>query len=338
MAETDSFGELTFGVKSSRELQSAFVDLLSGLYHNETNALFLNVRGTFGDDDQQLYSVGLGFRHLFEDPGIIIGGNVYYDHIESEEGNGFNQLGLGAEILTHWVDARFNYYLPEDDRHLVRTFTVNQGNRAVGPQFNNNGFVKQGVRNTNTANTFGVFEQAIEGWNAEVGFLVPGLEKYLELRIFAGCYSYDNPKGGDFSGFKARAEARVTEGITLGVEYWEDAELVGGNWVGEVKVSLPFDIGNLFQGKNPFEGASEVFHRAKPRTLHDRMDEMVIRSHRIQTGNSAPEPMGSTTTTTVTDVTIRQLPPPPPPKAKPTDQGGDGEGGDGEGGGEKPPT
>jgi hypothetical protein len=342
MAE-EPFGQITFGAKFSKDLQSGYVDVLSGLVHNSNNAFFLNIRGTFADDDQQILSAGLGFRHLFEDPGIIVGGNVYYDYIDSENGNGINQLGLGAEILTKWVDARFNYYLPDNDRHLVRTFTVNDHSRGVSPPFDRNGFVQESVRTTDKTTTFGIFEQAIEGWNAEAGVLVPGLDKYLELRLFAGAYGYNNPHGGDFNGFKARAEARITEGVTLDVEYWEDKELVGGNWVAGVRVSLPFDIGLLCQGKNPFEGAGDMFKFRSARNLHERMDEMVIRSHRVMTALSKPEPMGSSTTTNVNNV---QLDPirrgGTPPKATGGggggDEGGGGDGGEGGGGNEKPPT
>jgi hypothetical protein len=91
--------------------------------------------------------------------------------------------------------------------------------------------------------------------------------------------------------------------VTLDLEYWEDEELVGGNWVAGVRVSLPFDIGNLFTGKNPFEGAENTFRRTPNRDLRARMDEMVIRSHRIQTGNSNPQPTGTKTYTDVKTVT-----------------------------------
>jgi hypothetical protein len=333
MAE-ESFGQITFGGKFSEKLQSGYVDILSGLYHDPNNAVFLNLRGTFDDSDQQILSAGIGVRHLFEDPGIIIGGNMYYDYIDSEHGNGFNQLGLGAEVLTHWVDARYNYYLPENGRHLVRTFTVDQRSRAVTPTFNRNGFVQEQVRDTTVSTKFGIFETALEGWNSEIGFLVPGVDQLFELRLFAGYYSYENSHGRDrISGFKARAEARVTEGIILGVEYWEDEELMGGNWIGEVAVSLPFDIGRLCQGQNPFAGASDVFKFRPARNLHERMDEMVIRSHRIQTSESSPEPLGSTTTTNVTTLPLEPIFT-PTKKTAPPKGGGEGEG---EGSGEEQP-
>ena len=43
--------------------------------------------------------------------------------------------------------------------------------------------------------------------------LVPGLDKYFELRLFGGYYHYNNPFGHDFRGFQARAEAHLLEGV-----------------------------------------------------------------------------------------------------------------------------
>ena len=45
---------------------------------------------------------------------VIVGVNAFYDAIDSQFGNQFNQFGFGAEVLTKYVDWRFNYYLPED--------------------------------------------------------------------------------------------------------------------------------------------------------------------------------------------------------------------------------
>jgi hypothetical protein len=196
------------------------------------------------------------------------------------------------------------------------------------------------VRDTTNKTTFGIFEEGREGWNAEVGFLVPWVDQYFDLRLFAGAYGYHDPSG-DLEGFRARAEARVTEGVTLDLEYWDDKSLAGGHWVGGVRVSVPFDIGNLFTGKNPFEGADEIFHRRKQHTLSDRLDEMVIRSHRIQTGLSKPEPIGSSSNTNAQNVVIGKKTTMPPVTGGPTGGGGEEgppqEGPAPEGQGEGPP-
>lgn len=338
MAEMDPFGQITVGGKFAEDLNSGYADIITGLFRTQDTALFLNLRGTFADNDQDLFSVGLGIRHLLEQQGVVIGANVFYDRIDSASGNTFDQLGLGVEVLSKWVDARINYYIPEGGDKKTGSFSRSGTNRKISQQFTNGNLFQRTVTDRTVTNRFNTMEQALEGWNAEVGVLVPWVEEYFELRIFAGGYSYDNPLGGETAGFKARAEARVTEGITLDVEYWEDEQLVGGNWVGGVRVSVPFDFSDLCRGRNPFAGAGNILAAKKAAPLRNRMDEMVIRSHRIMTGNSSPQPAGQTVTETSTNVTVGTKPQPTVVAPPVTKGGDDGEGGGGQGGeGEQPP-
>ncbi len=311
LGEAEPFGQMTLGAKFSDGLQSGYVDVVSGLAVSRDGALFLSARGTTDDSSQQLGSIGLGYRFLLANPGVIFGANVFYDYVDSAHGNGFNQLGLGAEVLSKWVDARFNYYLPEDKQVAIGRLSRTVRNRSAGEVYQNGSLLQQDTTTHTRTRQFSIFETGREGWNAEVGFLVPGLERYVDLRLFAGAYGYDDARGGTTSGFKGRAEARVTDGLTFDVEYWEDAELVGGHWVGEVRVSVPFDIGNLFAGKNPFAGAENIFRRTPNRGLQSRMDEMVIRSHRVQTTASDPVLTNTTTKSTkTTQVTGHKVMPP----------------------------
>jgi hypothetical protein len=155
--EEPSYGRLTLGAKFAEDLQSGYVDVLNGGFLGPNTALFVNLRATFDDNSQQLLSGGLGIRHLFEDPGIIVGANVYYDYLDTAYGNSINQLGFGAEILTQWVDARFNYYLPENDRFLVRDFDVVSRDRSTGPEFSNGNSLQRNLTTSTTVSHFGVF-------------------------------------------------------------------------------------------------------------------------------------------------------------------------------------
>src|SRR6185295_17464841 len=49
-----------------------------------------------------------------------------YDRINSTYGNDYNELGFGVEVLTHWIDARFNYYLPESGQDIAESKAVAQ--------------------------------------------------------------------------------------------------------------------------------------------------------------------------------------------------------------------
>jgi hypothetical protein len=316
-AEAD-FGRITLGGKFSEDLQSGYLDVVQGLHVEDNQALFLNLRGTLDDSDQQFFSSGLGFRALLEDPGVIIGANVFYDHINSAADNNFNQLGLGVEALSKWVDVRFNYYLPKDGRKSTGTTTTSSSRTVKGPRYRKGNVSQRDLIRETTTFTTENFEQAVEGWNAEIGFLVPGVEKYFDLRLFAGAYGYDAGISGDLTGFKARAEARLTQNVTLDLEYWADEELVGGNVVAGIRFSSPFDLGKLVQGRNPFKADNP----APARSLRSRMDEMIWRSHRQFSNSSTAQPGDTSSeteseTTGTTDQTVIAPAPPAPPSGKP---------------------
>jgi hypothetical protein len=273
---------VTVGALFSEGATGGYVDSIRGLWapRSKDAFLFLDSRYHIEDTGQTISSTGLAFRKLIPDREIIIGGNLFWDAVHSGAGNDFDQLGLGAEILTHWVDARLNYYLPENTRYEIGRHTSTRSHDELGA------FGSARVVTTERL-SYKEFERALEGLNAEIGFLVPGLDRFFDARIFVGYYRYENPFGGDFEGFNARLEARLLPGVIAGVEYWQDAELMGGNWTAEISVSVPFSIYNLVTGRNPFEGAGEMF-KPGPRPFASRMSDMIERSHRIQTTTSGP--------------------------------------------------
>lgn len=297
-------GSITLGAEFSEHNTGGYLDSITGLWTSQdrNSFLFLNSRFRYEDTDQFISSVGLGFRQMILDGNAIIGGNVYWDSIESAYDHHYDQLGLGVEVLTKWVDFRFNYYLPEDDQHEISRSSSHSSSTSFGPV---------GVTEVSTVDSFRRYEAGLEGFNTEIGFRIPGVERFADLRLYAGYYSYENPFGDDFEGFTGRLEARVLNGVTLDVAYWEDEELNGGNWTGGVRVSLPFTFANLFTGRNPFEGAEDTFKPYR-RELKDRMGEMVHRSHRIQTVASGDIPSGSQQNVNFTP--IRRAAPTPAPR------------------------
>ena len=59
--------------------------------------------------------------------------NAFWDSISSARDNDFQQLGLGAEILSEWVDWRFNYYLPDDNIYEVGRGTDRHTRETLSP-------------------------------------------------------------------------------------------------------------------------------------------------------------------------------------------------------------
>lgn len=259
-------GSLTIGAQFSEHLTGIYGDVITPLWSPAdcNGLLFLNSRYQWEDNHQYIRSLGLGYRALLPDHNVILGLNAYWDSLHGSGGSDFHQLGLGAEVLTQWVDFRFNYYLPENDQVQIKRWTDRHGDDA----------------RTHTI-VSERREAALEGFNAEIGVLLP-ICKYTEWRLYGGYYHYENPFGGDFDGFKARLEGRLLPGVIADVEYWDDTALMGGHWTAGVRVSVPFSIFNLFSGRNPFEGASESF-TPRSREFRERLSDMVERSHRVQT-------------------------------------------------------
>ncbi len=302
-------GMWTLGAKFSDGLQSGYFDSVTPFFSRGGFTFFLNTRSTLADNSQYLGSYGLGVRYLVPDREVILGANVYYDSLESQFGNRFDQLGIGLELLTRWFDARVNWYLPDDGIYDEGGFTRSRSEDSTGATFVENGLIKQRTTETTRNTAYRRHESALEGYNMEAGFLVPGVDRYFELRLLAGYYRYEAAFGRTFEGLKARAEARFLPGLIADVEYWDDRELVGGHWVAGIRATVPFSIGNLFTGKNPFEGASEMF-RPRKREFRERLSEMVIRSHRVFTTQSDPIPSETKTDEETGEKVIGTVPPP----------------------------
>lgn len=243
-------GLLTVGGRFSEHQTGVFIDTITPLFAScdRTSFLFYDSGTSYEDIGQTTSQNGLGYRQLFPAQEIIIGANVFYDNIDSYRGNQYSQLGFGAEILTHWVDARFNYFLPDDN-----SFEFDR----------NNGFKS--------------YESMREGYNAEVGFLIPGLTKFGEYRVYGGYFHYDNRFGQDYEGFKARLEARILAGVIADVEYLDDTAINSSTWTAGVRVSVPFSAFRILSGRNPFEGFTDAF-KPRERGFSERMSEMIVRS------------------------------------------------------------
>ena len=228
---------LTLGAQGGEGEFEMLADVLVPVYLTESGMWFVNPRASFTDNDEEEANIGLGYRHLFAERNVIVGGNVFYDSRWTQHDNRFDQLGLGVELLTEWVDARANIYLPEDDEQYVDSYRDQSASRSVSeswgePYATGQAIKQRGERRTTTKTTtylFERFEQAREGWDAEVGVKLPGLEGIAEVRAFGGYYHWDSQYSGrdDIEGFKGRLEARLLPILYADAQVFEDKELNG---------------------------------------------------------------------------------------------------------------
>ena len=293
-----SVGGLTFGAGGSDEEAAGFLDLLMRIYGGENDLLYLAPRVSASDASEEEVNIGLGYRYLLTDPGLIIGGNLYYDSRWTANNNRFDQFGAGLELLSTWLDLRANYYWPEDDRKLVdettaSETTVQEKAHGWGEIYaEEHGFYQPFTYErveTTTSRTYRRYEQALEGYDAEIGVKVPFLESWAEARLFVGYQAFDGPAGQDLDGPKGRAEVYALSGLILDAEVFDNKTLNQSDFYVGARIRLPFDLGRLVRAENPFAGSARAFKPRGERSLAERLDEMVRRDPKIRTHKSSWE-------------------------------------------------
>lgn len=260
-------GKIRPGVMAgNKEYETDYtIDYLLPVWANKDSLLFLNPHyrtsdeGTDIIDDSNEFNIGLGFRKLANTASgdIIFGANVFWDFINSRHNNDFYQWGIGVETLSQWVDFRANYYHPYGDTiERVPSLDLYLGGES------------------SLLTSMG-YEEALEGFDVELGFQVPGISDIVETRIYGGGYWYNAEKFDDIEGFMARLEVRPIQFINFNIEYKDDnvrnATFIGGY------LDIPFSLPNLFSGENPFEGIFET----GPRVVAERMTDKIVRDRHI---------------------------------------------------------
>ena len=295
--------EATLGVEFGDQQAESFADLVVPLYAFRSGLLFLNPRISYTDDHAEEFNLGAGGRWLVPGHEVILGANLYYDYRDTALDNQFNQVGFGLECLSRWVDARWNYYLPVSDIESYDTFvtTTYTENRATvdakNPYASGNSIQQEVVTvdrkvEVTSVSHWRMFEEAMEGYDAEVGALlpIPVIKDYADVKAFVGYYSFSGTLSDNIRGPKARLEIRPLPSLYLDAQVFDDKELYGSTYSVGARVSLPFDIGRLAHGRNPFADVASGFKRPSgPPPLSSRMTDMVVRDLHIRTDASGFE-------------------------------------------------
>lgn len=296
-------GRINLGLHFYDQQTESLGDLLVPVYSTKSGLVFVNPRGVWNDNDGQEFNLGLGYRQLFPNKEIIAGANVFYDLRNTELDNTFNQFGFGLEFLSRWVDARANVYLPEGGSKDANLYSVadsvqQESNNywyeptGQGHQITQYGYDITSTYDVRTLQHYRMTEKGMDGFDAEIGALlpIPVVMNYADVKAFAGYYDFNAQFGPDISGVKARLEIKPLPALYLDAGWYEDVELVGSHYSVGLRASVPFDLANLSRGKNPFAGALEGFKPgARKSDFSSRMTEMVIRDLHVRTDVSDPE-------------------------------------------------
>jgi hypothetical protein len=176
-----------------------------------TSATLVQVNAAKGAED--LGTIGGGLVQRFRPYGgeWVFGLYGFYELRESRHGADFQLASFGVEVSRGRHTVRANGWVPttggESQRHgRDTTFT--------GP----------------TA-----------GFDVEYELALPSPGLHLQPHVAAGYYDVEGTHGvgGKESGVKLRADVQY-RWVTAGVEWRDDDRAFGGNWLGTIRVTVPF--------------------------------------------------------------------------------------------------
>lgn len=180
------------GFMSSSDSSRGYVDNMIPIWQGKEQLCYINSKISVSDGDACEQNIGVGYRQLCGNDSAILGCNVYYDNRRESSDERFEQVGVGAEVLSKWVDGRLNYYHPTTDPRLV----------GPGDTY---GFSESAlVRSV-------IYSEALSGFDYELGVMLPWVSDVIETRVYGGGYSYSSKKFDDVNGGAlARGDHAVT--------------------------------------------------------------------------------------------------------------------------------
>lgn len=289
--------ELTVGFQARDSETEGIGDLLIPVWNpGGAGLLFLNPRTAITDHDGEEANIGVGYRQLFPKWNFILGANAFYDYRDTGADN-YHQWGFGLELLSQWLDARFNYYDPEDKTFVAASATETSTRQSVhattrwedpyatGHEVRQNLLTTRQLTTITTTHTFELFEQPYGGHDWEIGLRLPINCNGFEARLFGGYYDFDRDFGAAARGWKTRAEIRLRASLFLDAGLYENDQLTGSDWYLGARLTTPLDLAQLARGRNPFATAKARW-RGEPADLASRLTEMVMRDPQIRLEHS----------------------------------------------------
>jgi hypothetical protein len=182
---------------------------LTPYFNVEDGLLFSDSRLVMSNRGDLAWAFGGGYRHYISAWDVVVGANSYFD-ADQLTGADLKQWGVGAELLANNWEARGNFYQPFDSSTTLVGQRVDASSVAFsGPNI--------------TFSRIDTFAQALKGFDAEAGFLLPGeISERLDLRVFGGGYHYEGEDIPAFSGWSSRLQADIGRFLEVGLKVTDD--------------------------------------------------------------------------------------------------------------------
>jgi hypothetical protein len=263
--------------------------------------LFAEPYGQWIEGGAYQAGIGAGFRHLFgkqsvtalfEPPkgvvgfleeGMYVGANAFLNGANTGVGDSFWQLAMTAEVGTRWLELRGRYHLPLDDGQQSAQRLVQAYSRPL-----NFG----GIRGTEMVildTTLSLLTESLRGWQMDATLLVPGIDRWADLRVIGGYASFESPTVGSlqYDSWRVGVDFRPVPAVVLSAMWYENEQLFGDQWLFGVGVEVPFETRNLGDGKGGFWRQVKRAFQPRRRHLAERLIEPARRhSLPMQLGTS----------------------------------------------------
>lgn len=211
------------GIAAGTERSVGGISALLPVIQRADSLSYVDLRGTVTSKSTDEFNLAIGHRVVSADKNWIIGGFAGVDRRKSGSGRHYNQVTAGAEVLSDTWDFRGNLYIPVGTKkHVVGN--VLSSATLVGSRFFANG----------------VAEEAMGGFDVEMGrsLDIPGLNG--ETRAYLGAYHFDGKVAKDANGLGFRMEYFPQKNITVGVSVTHD-NLFGSEAFLELRYSFGQD-------------------------------------------------------------------------------------------------
>lgn len=275
--------------KPGNDREVGKLDFFYPWLQTKDSMLFSLFRGVLTDDTTEEGNFGLGYRKMINGGPVpfIWGFYGFYDIKNSENDNRFEQLTLGAELMTENTEFRFNRYFADDKVALLSSSSAGGGNAISLAGVN----VVSGLTAA-TVTTRSEF--TLPGWDVEAGLRLPLLQDFSPW-IYAGWFHFQR-NGIEVEGPRARIELPIEKPFG-----WDDVEMTLGAEVrdDDVRGTDGFGFARL---RIKFGG--DEYRSPDPLTAFDkRMTRRVIRDTDIntQTATTTKTTSAAGPTSAVTD-------------------------------------
>jgi Inverse autotransporter, beta-domain/Right handed beta helix region len=264
-------------------------DLFVPLAQDSDRLLFWLFRGAVTDENSEEGNFGLAYRELTNQTGavpFIWGLYGFYDVQNSQSNNTYDQLTLGAELLTTNMELRGNWYWNPDESTVIGQGITSQ---SFGPVRLDGINVVQNFSQTSSTIT----EFTLPGFDVEAGLRLP-LDIGDGLWLYGAYFDFQR-NSVDISGPRGRVELPFDEvfglenvDLTLGAEVTRD-DVRDTQGYGYARLRVRF-------------GGSDYVPYASLSPIERRMTARIRRDDDIVTADSA------TTTDINTEIDVTDAP------------------------------